>query len=589
MKQQKTIKALLCFTSLFLVGFSADAQNFMRHYDHSGTVKYEPATTNYTFYGNIAPASFSGMNNTDFAGPHSRISLSVLDNQLNTLWLKTYATQTEVGIATSPQTCGKLTNDFYCSDVIKTSDGGYVICGTSLQNSERTSCTVPYFQNPFLLKTNASGAVVWYKRYNVNGGFFNSVVEDPATRRLIACGGTQSGPYCQGLIVRTDMNGTVLSGIESIVPDPYPGASLASHYKRIIPYVGADRKKYFALSGNADQGGMGIDGGILITVMDVNGSIYTNTFLSQNTYNILPQGYGLADAGGGHLLVTGCAIDASGGFPCGSDLSASLAIIKYEPFSRNVQFFKDYNKTPYISSYGNDIKVGPYGAGKRYCVAAKYDDKAVYMETDSNGAVQRYVLHNPANAAMSSAMTMNTALNYPVYSGIAPAGRFVVRDNFGTDCEPDIEVPVDDLPLNTSEADHNNYPVTAIVEVMLAYSMPYTEADVCGLNDPDSVMRHARISTESAVQGGAAGSSSLYPNPAVDVATLSLSVTAAEEQVEVIVTDMTGRQVQTLFSGTLKTGTHKLQLRTDKLPSAVYHVKVRMGQTTKVHSLSVLK
>ncbi|HTN16198.1 MAG TPA: hypothetical protein VL092_00850, partial [Chitinophagaceae bacterium] len=280
MKQQKTIKAVLCFASLLLAGFSAGAQNFMRHYDHSGAVKYEPTTSNYTFYGNIKPATLAGMNNTDFAGPHSRISLSVLDNQLNTLWLKTYATQAEVAIAMSPQMCHKLATDFYCSDVIKTVDGGYVVCGTSQQYVERTSCPVPYYTNPFLLKTDASGNVVWYKRYNVAGGAFRGVVEDPVTRRLIACGVNGGGPRGKGLIVRTDLNGTVLSSIESSVPDPYPGASLVTHYLRIIPYTGRDGRKYFALSGNAHQGGMGIDGGILITVMDVNGSIYTNTFLS---------------------------------------------------------------------------------------------------------------------------------------------------------------------------------------------------------------------------------------------------------------------------------------------------------------------
>ncbi|HTN16399.1 MAG TPA: T9SS type A sorting domain-containing protein, partial [Chitinophagaceae bacterium] len=297
---------------------------------------------------------------------------------------------------------------------------------------------------------------------------------------------------------------------------------------------------------------------------------------------------GLADAGGGDLVVTGCAIDASGGYPCGSDLSASLAIIKYEPFARNVQFFKDYNKTPYISSYGNDIKVGTYGGSNRYCVAAKYDDKAVYLQTDDNGVVQRYVLHNPADAAEASAMTMNTSGNFPVYSGTSPAGLFVVRDNFDTDCEPDIEVPVDDLPLNTSEADHNSTPVSDSAEVLLDYSLSYTETDVCGVNDTGAFRAHARLIAQGEALSNAGGSS-LYPNPAVDEATLSLSVTAQEEQVEAIVTDMTGRTVQTLFSGTLKAGTHKLQLRTDKLPNAVYHVKVRMGQTTKVHSLSVLK
>jgi len=525
-------KCSLVLFSLFLSLTSSNAQNLIRHFPNSASgIRYEPAVNQYILFGSIAPPLLSGMDNTGPAGPLPRIQLQPLDDQLNTLWLKTYATQTEVSYALSVQgSCRKLINAFYTASAIRTADGGYLICGRSRQNPEISGCSgIPFFNQPFLLKTNSSGAVMWYKRYDIEGDF-SAVVEDRATGRLIACG-SMNGSYSDGLIVCTDPAGNVLWSRGDKVPDPYPGANLSTSYSRIIPFTTTSGQFCYALAGNADQRGMGVDGGILITLIDAYGSFYHDAMVHQGAFHMFPKCFDVADAGGGKLVLTGSSIDASGGYPCGSDLSSALIMIKLDPTTLAVDFFKQYNKVSGTYSYGVGLKVWQRGPLTRYCISGSYSGTAIYLETDDNGNVLRYTPHNPSDISDGGLMTVNTLGNYPVYSGGYPGGTAVVRNNYGFDCASDIAVPVTDLPSVNAPSDHYGFSLPVIEEVMLSYDVPYSEYDACGLPKPGT--------TGLAMQPGTQAIA-LFPNPVHN--TLQVQ-TGDDREAVVTIYDLTGREV----------------------------------------------
>lgn len=519
---------MIAFLSCIVVRDTA-AQNLLKHYPESSFgIRYEQATNQYVVNGIIAPTLLSGMDNTGPAGPIRRIQLRLLDDQLNTLWLNTYATQTEVSRAISVQgSCRKLTNAFYATDAIRTADGGYLVCGMSAQDMEISGCSgIPVFHNPFLLKTNSTGGVMWYKRYAVEGAF-SAVVEDQSTGRLIACGGTQSR---EGLIICTDPTGNIFWSRGVLGRHPtIPGTTLSTSYDRIVPFTTSSGQFRYALAGNADQDGMGVDGGILISLIDINGSFYRDAVLNQNAFYSFPRCDDMADAGDGKLVITGASIDASGGYPCGAD-NGTLTLLKIDPETFVVDFFKAYHKYTGASG-GNGVAVWHNGPVTKYCITGTHNTGAVYLETDDNGNPMRYTPHNPADAYSGGSMTINTLSNYPAYSGGYPGGTFVIRNNYGVDCAADIPVATEDLPYGMQLADHYNMPVAAIAEVMLQYTFPYIEFDACGVLKPGTTDIYD-IRNKTGLQ--------LSPNPGHDY--LDVQVAAKADMIYTMrIYDMTGR------------------------------------------------
>ena len=477
MKKLSVILSLLSVSS-----FPGTAQNLMQHF-HNATsgMRFEAATNQYVLTGVINPAVLSGMDNTGPAGPLGRIKLQLVDDQLNTLWFKTYVTQTDVNRAIAMQGCRKITSAHYASFVRRTTDGGYIISGLTKQDGEISGCpAVPVYAHPFLLKTNSAGSVMWYKRYNVTGQF-NQVIEDAATGRFIACGATIAASS-DGLIVGTDATGNVLWSRGAKSPNDHsPGTTLNTGYIEIISFITGGGLPRYAVLGNADQSGFGLDGGILISVIDVNGNFLQDAVVNNDPEHILAHATGIADAGDGKVVITGGAIDASGGFPCGAD-DGSMIMVKLNPLTLVVDFYKAYNKGM-DRSLGGDIEVWRDGPVTKYCVVGNYGS-ALYMETDDNGNPLRFTVHNPADAVAGGRMTINTVSNYPAYAGAYSGGTFMVRDNYGVDCQPDIPVFVEELPHDAYGSDHYLRSIPAISEVMLDFSFPYTESPACGVLKP---------------------------------------------------------------------------------------------------------
>lgn len=81
---------------------------------------------------------------------------------------------------------------------------------------------------------------------------------------------------------------------------------------------------------------------------------------------------------------------------------------------------------------------------------------------------------------------------------------------------------------------------------------------------------------------------SLYPNPASDEATIGITIEEAAF-VNVNVTDITGKTVAAVYSGTMSPGTTTLQVHTTDLPAGVYFTVITTGKTAKAMKLIVIK
>ena len=83
----------------------------------------------------------------------------------------------------------------------------------------------------------------------------------------------------------------------------------------------------------------------------------------------------------------------------------------------------------------------------------------------------------------------------------------------------------------------------------------------------------------------AAVAMSVYPNPAAGTATVAYSVAGRAEQVNIVLTDLLGRQVRVLESGLRSAGAQSTKVSTADVAAGTYLVRVQVGDkvaTSKV-------
>ena len=81
---------------------------------------------------------------------------------------------------------------------------------------------------------------------------------------------------------------------------------------------------------------------------------------------------------------------------------------------------------------------------------------------------------------------------------------------------------------------------------------------------------------------------SVYPNPAIETATINFNLIEAN-QANVTVIDMTGKTVATIFNGNLTAGTHQFETNIADLATGCYFVKVQTEAGAKTIKLAVTK
>jgi hypothetical protein len=82
---------------------------------------------------------------------------------------------------------------------------------------------------------------------------------------------------------------------------------------------------------------------------------------------------------------------------------------------------------------------------------------------------------------------------------------------------------------------------------------------------------------------------SIHPNPSNTTSTLSLFVEHSLSGVQISLTDIQGRNILSVFNGTMDAGNHVLPIQTSDLPSGTYFVVMRTEDGVVSQTLTVVK
>lgn len=556
--------------TMFLAGISSQyaySQNINKHIDNAENVSidYLIPSDEYILSGNTFPTSIGGMSNIGaFGGPLSRIQLEKLDNNLNNQWFKTYATADEVN-AVQTGVCSHLDVYFTTGDTKQTADQGYITCGRVRRDPETSGCPGAQYDNLFMLKTDASGNVQWYKRYD-RFGMLVSVVEMP-NGNFIACGYEgELGMTDVALIICTDPNGNILWSKHSLTPAFWDHTTiLSSAYYEVIPFQGN-----YALVGIEDYAGT-VWGGTLVTVIDGSGNYLQNAIVDNENYHYTLVGRALADAQDGDLVITGM-----GGNPCAT--GAQLMLLKIEPMSMNVKFHKVYSYNNLgDNSWGDAIKV--IGSTIYFTGTDRTNGGAVYAEADFLGNLLRYSIFNAADAYDGKCMTVNTLLNIPVYSGTyfpSSEPTFVAKTTYGKECVTDIPMPEYDPPYDIYPAQDKDPGVKQIDDKVMEFDLVPVEKIVCGGTD---VPTAAKKKYTTAISNTATAQFSITPNPASEFADISFKESFSGGKLEIV--DITGHLV---MSRELTADNISYRLDITSLLPGIYVVTVKQTDGMVHHS-----
>jgi hypothetical protein len=80
----------------------------------------------------------------------------------------------------------------------------------------------------------------------------------------------------------------------------------------------------------------------------------------------------------------------------------------------------------------------------------------------------------------------------------------------------------------------------------------------------------------------------VYPNPANGVATVAYNVGSRSEKVNIVLTDLLGRQVQVLSSGTESAGVKTKTVSTADVSAGTYLVRVQVGDKVATRKVVLL-
>lgn len=585
MKSRSMLSAIITGAFGLCIATTANAQDALLHITDpvNKSLDYIAPTDDYLLSGRVSPTTIAGMSNASPFGFLPRIQLQVVNNgTMSTSLYATYCTAAEV-MAVQDMSCTSLSTGFYQSDAKRTSDGGYILCGYVVRDFEYTSCPGPTYCNPYLLKTDAAGNVMWFRKYNSgydNRTRFYSVVEDPATNRYIVCGETTPG---LGILPTAFVMGTDAAGVmawaRAVTTHKYgdPSTTQTSTYTEITPYTDKQGRKYFALTGTVGYGsyfGYGINtGGGLLTVLDGNGLLVRNYYLSEDGYGRFMQLKGINDAKDGDVVLTGF----SGANTCGAHDGFNLLIMKMNPMTNSMSFMKVYQTNPsymYDISYGNSITVNNDPANGVISVVGYQNsgvygssDYGIYVETDYNGSLLRYTPHSYLNAVSGEAVVYNSTNGYTGYSGPYPTGTFLTKDNFGYACDGDEPAFEADLDYDTVRNIFSAPSVITMSEPLMMFPLPVNENIACGYAKPGR--------TASAAEVVAGGKLTISPNPAEKYIDVQLSNTKGSSTVKVY--DMTGRQVLAQETG----ASGAVRLNVADLANGVYMLTAGNGGATE--------
>jgi len=111
-----------------------------------------------------------------------------------------------------------------------------------------------------------------------------------------------------------------------------------------------------------------------------------------------------------------------------------------------------------------------------------------------------------------------------------------------------------------------------------------------GIGDHGSPGTHydGSLSTDQAIEPYSFQLGVPYPNPFNPITTINVMI-PIESQFDVIVFDITGRQIETLFSGIISAGSHQLRWSPNNHASGIYFIQAVADQITQVQKVMLIQ
>jgi hypothetical protein len=520
------MKRITLFCSILLSAQICVAQNPMFHLANEPitSMDYDPVANQYALIGGVSSSPLAGFPNTN---PH--ISFNIFDNATNsTVLSKTFITADELAGLSQ---CPGLGARFYVRDVRKTSDRGYIICGRVIKDQEVSQCSFGLtYNDPFLLKTDMSGNVLWYKRYSNNNvpdhlGDFYSVIENEQHNGFIVCGSRGFDAF----VMSVNSSGTFQwSHFMQAYQYNNTSTQLPSSFTRICRYTDPSTQQvYYALTGTVGQeyniAHVLSYGGGLLTLIDANGSVFTNVQITNDNNIQFMQFSGITDAYDGDVVLTGCTAGSIGGGTCtigtgydGKTVTSpynppDIVNLKINPLTLNQSFLKVY-ETGLPNSRG--VNVVAYAAGGNISVSAGNGNTSYgegeYLETDASGNLVRFTRLGSTYTSGGTAIVYNSVNGYVVYGGghytSGPLG-YLVKNKFGNDnCATDYPISITDpIPaiVNNTFQDDQVFETT---ENITAFNLTGSQTLVCGSSKKQAPSAIEELSHDNMV--------TVFPNPA---------------------------------------------------------------------------
>ncbi|WP_214606949.1 T9SS type A sorting domain-containing protein [Hymenobacter arizonensis] len=150
---------------------------------------------------------------------------------------------------------------------------------------------------------------------------------------------------------------------------------------------------------------------------------------------------------------------------------------------------------------------------------------------------------------------------------------FVLQNNRGGDYLSSDFIPQTTTPLTTNSGNPANANTVDFATIAGTQSAAITLATVAA---------STRAANEAAIAMG------VYPNPANGTATVAYNVGNRSEKVNIVLTDLVGRQVQVLSSGLESAGVKSKTVTTAEVAAGTYLVRVQVGDKVATRKVVLL-
>lgn len=562
MNTTKTVKnsiSYFCFMCLcLLAGIKANAQSPTQRYDDVQPRAIDYMTSgDYMLLGQINPATVAGYpNDNTLGGYNARVQLQIVEPAtLSTLSVHTYVMKDETD-GVDLNVCPDLSVAFYPEDAKETSTGDFVICGKVVSDLETGNCNTIAFNDPFIMKVNSAGAVIWFRYYRATDPSsspvnmdFRSIVEDPATGNIIVCGTANygGGLAAKGLAVGCQPNGAVSWHHEVDVPHiTDPTRSTVTAYNEITPYNDAAGGGQTYVIVGTTTSYQPAYGGVIITNVDAMGNNPAapnsqSQVITSGLYQHTLTGEGVEDSHDGTVLITGpvmeWAIDRW-----------HPHVMKVDPYNYAVTFLNKYpvsNRNVFsysIDDWGSGATDDPVyvtGDDRQNPGTSLINRGAFYLELDYYGNFVRYDVNNYTNAQLGIGIIKDDFGGYPVYSCVNDLDNtaLITDKHMGNSCAN--SETITPAQINYSyQASNLSSPLifTNPTKTVLDDMPPVIEGKICGNYKPGKTTSVETLASENGVLV-------VTPNPAQEIISVQLPENMANGTVNVI--DITGRVVLT--------------------------------------------